>query len=175
MYKTICVATLALATGLASAQAGDDGPPKREPGLWAMSTSMVEMGGLGMNMQACIDDSIDDLLMQAEADSDCTEPSYRRDGGRIVFEATCTVDGSRAQIAGVFTGDFTRHYEGEVRTTYTPPLEGMASTHLKMEARWIGPCQPGQQPGDVVMTGMTGIGNMNFEDLVERMREMQPR
>jgi hypothetical protein len=44
-----------------------------------------------------------------------------------------------------------------------------------MEARWIGPCQPGQQPGDVVMTGMTGIGNMNFEDLVERMREMQPR
>jgi len=85
------------------------------------------------------------------------------------------VDGSRAQIAGVFTGDFAKHYAGEVRTTYTPPLEGMATTHLKMEARWIGPCQPGQQPGDVVMTGMTGIGNMNFEDLVERMREMQPR
>ncbi|HRP97046.1 MAG TPA: DUF3617 family protein [Rhodocyclaceae bacterium] len=174
MYKTIFAASLALATGLAGAQGGDE-LPRRDPGLWEMSTSMVEMGGLGMNMQACIDESVEDLMMQAEADSDCSEQSYRRDGERIVFAATCMVDGSRAQIDGVFTGNFAKHYEGEVRTTYTPPLEGMATTHLKMAARWIGACKPGQQPGEVVMTGMTGMGDMNFDDLMQRMQEMQPR
>lgn len=173
MPKPLVIA-LALAGSFAVAHAADD-LPKRDAGLWEMSTSLAEMGGLGMNMQMCVDDTIEDLMMQDDENSDCAEQSYRQDGNRVVFDATCTVDGSTARIDGVFTGDFAKHYQGEIKTTYTPPLEGMAATTMNIEARWIGPCKPGQQPGDAVMTGMTGMGEMNFGDLMQQMEKMKQR
>lgn len=164
---------LALGTTIAFTVAADD-LPRRDSGLWEMKTALAEMGGMGMNFQTCVDDSVDDLMPE-DPDADCDEQSYRRDGNRIVFEAICRADGSTAKIKGEFTGDFTRNYRGEIRTTYTPPLQGMASSTMTMEARWVGPCKPGQKPGDVIMMGMPGMGNINLEEMMKNLPQMQTR
>lgn len=175
MHKPLALTlALTLAGTLAVAHAADD-LPKRDAGLWEMKTALAEMGGLGMNMQMCVDDTINDLMLPDDEDTDCSEQSYQRNGNRVVFSATCQVEGSTAKVDGLFTGDFAKHYQGEIKTTYTPPLEGMASTTMNIEARWISACQPGQQPGDVIMGGISGMGGMNFEDLMKQMEKMKQR
>jgi hypothetical protein len=164
---------LALAAGVVLAQAPDRAP-KRTPGLWEMKTSLAQMGGLGMTFQTCIDQSIDDLMVQPDRDDTrCTDQSYRRDGDRVLFQATCQAEGSVARIRGAFTGDFARAYRGEVNTTFTPPLHGMAATDMTLDARWLGACQPGQKPGDVVVQGMPAIpgipGSFNVEEMLKNM------
>ena len=37
----------------------------------------------------------------------------------------------------------------------------MTQNVMRMEARWLGPCQAGQQPGDVIMQGLPGGINLN--------------
>jgi len=170
--------TFALTVGygaLALAQLPAD-MPKPDPGLWQMKTSLAQMGGMGMTFETCIDESTQDLLVQPDDEAECTDQSYRRDGNRIVFEASCRVEGSVARINGTFTGDFTRNYQGQINTTYTPPLEGMAVTDMTMDARWISACRPGQQPGDVEMTGMPsipGMGEIDLEEMMKNLPQMQ--
>lgn len=149
--------------------------PRPDPGLWQMKTSLAQMGGMSMSFETCIDESIEDLLVQPDDDAQCTDQSYRKDGDRILFEASCRVDGSVARIRGIFTGDFARNYQGQINTTYTPPLHGMAVTDMTMEARWASACKPGQRPGDVEMTGMPSIPGMGDIDLEELMKNLPQR
>ncbi|MBR0567356.1 DUF3617 family protein [Azoarcus sp. L1K30] len=145
--------------------------PKRKPGLWEMKTTMVEMGGMGQTLSMCVGAQTDDLLVQ-QGDEQCSQKSYRRNGDRIVFNAVCQTEGSTAKIEGSFSGDFVNRYSGEVRSTYTPPLQGMKTMTLKQEARWTGACKPGQKPGDVVMQGMNGI---NIEEMMKNMPQAPRR
>jgi hypothetical protein len=170
--KILLSSTLAIGCSLAFAQAPAD-LPQRDPGLWEMKTSLAQMGGMGMTFQACVDESVEDLLVQPDADGgQCTDKSYRRDGNRILFQATCRIEGTVAKINGAFTGDFARAYRGTVNTIYTPPLHGMAATDMTLDARWIGACKPGQKPGDVVVQGMPaipGLGDFNIEDMLKKL------
>lgn len=161
--------TLVAGTAIAQSNLPPD-MPKRKPGLWEMKTSMAEMGGMGMTMQTCIDDTIEDLIaQQPEADETCEEQSYRKESNRFHFEAKCKADASTAHVKGIFSGDFSTHYQGEIHTTYTPPLHGMASSTMKMEARWLSACKPGQKPGDVMMMGMPGMGTINIEEMMKNL------
>lgn len=144
--------------------------PKRQPGLWEMKTSVAEMGGMGMTLQTCVDDTTDELMArQANEPEDCEKRDYRRDGDRVTFEAICKTDGSTVHVKGVFTGNFTKAYRGEIRSTYTPPIQGMASSTMTMEGRWLSACKPGQQPGDTQMMGMPGIGNINIQEIMKNI------
>lgn len=157
MRRTLALAVIALATP-ALAELPPD-LPKRQPGLWQMSNTMVEMGGMTMSVQTCIDERSDDLAMQ-EQDMECGKQHYRMDGpNRVLFEGECQAEGSRATVKGAFTGDFSRNYAGEIVSTYDPPLQGMQKATMKMQAKWVGPCKPGQKPGDVEMMGMD-LGDM---------------
>jgi hypothetical protein len=147
--------------------------PKRDAGLWEMKTSMAELGGMGMSFQVCLDDSIDDLFTSPEDDMNCSEKSYWRDGGTVHFKATCTVEGSTARVNGRFSGEFRRSYSGEVHTTYSPPLQGMNTTTLGVQARWLSACRAGQKPGDVEMMGMPGMGNINLDALMKNLPQLQ--
>lgn len=156
---------LALAGGTCLAQNSAD-LPKRKAGLWEIKTGSPEMGGMVPTIQQCIDDRSDDLLAQQATEADCAKSSARRQGERLVVEAECTVDGTRATMKGHFTGDFDRAYRGEMHTTYEPPLHGMRSVTMTYEGRWLGPCKPGQRPGDVFMPGM---GGFNMEEMMKNM------
>jgi len=79
----------------------------------------------------------------------------------------------------VVTGSFDSAYTVDVTSTREGgrPVPGMApggSSHMKIAATWLGPCQAGQRPGDMMMSnGMT----MNVLDMQKGIppRGMPPR
>ncbi len=169
---------LALAVPHLAAQAAAD-IPKRKPGLWEIQTTLAEMGGITNTLQICIDEEFDDLMdTQGDEDTDCSENVVHRDGNRVLVDAVCRIDGTTATLRGVFAGDFSSQYTGEIKTTYDPPMQGMATTHLTLEARWLSACLPGQQPGDVVLQGMPnipGMGDLNLEELMKNLPQSPSR
>ena len=53
----------------------------------------------------------------------------------------------------------------------------MSETKLTQEARWLGPCKPGQKPGDIVMPGMPPMNAGNMQEMMKdpQVREMMKR
>jgi hypothetical protein len=146
--------------------------PKRKPGLWQQTVSGSGMPPQTMSM--CIDEKTDDLMAsRANQSQNCEQQSLRREGASFVVESVCRSQGSTVRTRGRFSGEFNSRYAGELRSTFEPPLQGMRESTQNIEARWIGPCKPGQKPGDVAMEGM---GGMNVEDMMnadpKKMKEM---
>lgn len=164
--RQITLAALCL-TSLAALAA--DTIPARKPGLWEIDTEMSMMGGQKITARRCIGPNGDgDLLdRSAKERKKCSEAKVTRQGTQVITDMVCKVDSSTATIHGVLSGDFQKQYAGRVDTTYAPPLRGMSSTSLTLDARWIGPCAPGQKPGDTEMT-MLG-GRINLQELMKNM------
>lgn len=148
--------------------------PKPDSGNWEIKTTMVDMGGITMQFESCVDGTIEDMMKHPEVDAaDCTDLKVEQRGNRVTARGSCTVEGSRADFESVFTGDFRKNYRGEIRSTYTPPLHGMKTTTMNIEGRWLSAaCLPGMNPGDARMKGMPGIPGMGNIDLEALMKNM---
>jgi len=143
----VAIASIIMSTAAlvhASAEA-----PKRMAGLWEMTTVMSEKGGFVHNFQMCIDGEHDDILLQPdEPVPQCTRSTWRRDGHYLHFDAQCTIDGADARLQGVFSGDFAYNFQGEIRTDYASPRNGLTTLTMHMEGRRLASCRSGQTPGE---------------------------
>src|SRR5262249_2754797 len=125
------------------------------------------------SIQECLDAATDKLMNSnfagAAAGTTCSKQDMTRSGATIVVDSVCTVaGGSTVTSHTVVSGSFDSGYTVDVTSTREGgrPLPGGAapggSTQMKIAATWIGPCKPGQKPGDMIMgNGMT----MNILDL----------
>lgn len=154
----IALSLLLLLTSALSHAATD--LPTRKAGLWEHRMQMSQTGSFTHAVHVCTDGSMDDMAIQ-QGSSNCSKLDIRRDGDRISVESVCKAGGSTATSRGSFSGDFARQFAGQLSTTFSPPLNGMTQNVMRMEARWLGPCQAGQQPGDVIMQGLPGGINLN--------------
>jgi hypothetical protein len=158
----------------ASVFAAPTDTPHRKPGLWELRMHSPDMPQ-PMVMQQCIDEKTDDLMQswgQKQAKQECSRNTVRREGDRTIVELVCKSGGTTVTTTAIFTGDFSRSYRGEINSTYSPPLQGMKSSQQTVEGRWLGPCQPGQRPGDVIMPGM---GSMNIPEVMKHLPQGAPR
>jgi hypothetical protein len=174
--RAFAIAALGIVTFAAAVDADAQGAPKRKPGLWQQSISHSAQGVPPTSMQMCTDEKTDDLIANRAAGNEkqqCTQQSVKREGNAYVVEAVCKDGKTTVRTRGVFSGDFNTRYTGEMRSTFDPPMHGMKEMTQKMEARWVGPCKPGQKPGDVVVEGM---GTMNMNQMMgsdpKKMQEM---
>lgn len=175
--RIVALVLTALAAAFAYASAAD--MPKRKPGLWQQSMSGPGMPAQTMSM--CTDEKTDDLLQsKASGATQCSQQSVRRQGSSVIVEAVCKDGKTTIRTHGVFSGDFSSRYAGEMRSTFDPPMHGMKEMTQKIEARWLGACKPGQKPGDVTMESMGGASmNMNQmmngdpKQMKEMMQQMQ--
>ncbi|MCB1914309.1 MAG: DUF3617 family protein [Rhodocyclaceae bacterium] len=144
--------------------------PKRKPGLWEIKTTMSVLGGQQMVMRQCIDESTDaDLLAQAtRQQGDCDPPRITREGAHTTIETACRVNGGTASTRGEFSGAYESHYTGEVVTRFDPPQHGMQEARMQIDARWSGPCPPGQKPGSAQMQ-LPGVGNINLPEMLKNI------
>ncbi|TCO78888.1 uncharacterized protein DUF3617 [Plasticicumulans lactativorans] len=156
-----CAAVPALAT------AADD-MPRRKSGLWEVTTQIGGTEGRTMPaIQQCIDAATDDLMRSRGEQMSremCSKHEMRREGGRIVIDSVCRIGETTSTTRGYFEGDFETAYRGEIAVSYDPPMAGMKASSMTLQARWLGPCQPGQKPGDVIMPGH---GGMNLKDMMK--------
>jgi len=157
VFARITAMAIALsAFGLLSSPAGATDAPKRKSGLWEMKMSMAGMpAGMGA-MQTCVDEKSDDITQQhaqAQAKQNCSQTDTRRDGERVIVHSVCRFDNVTATTDAVFSGRFDAAYQGDIKTSFTPAMAGRSETQMHIEARWLGPCQAGQRPGDVIVNG----------------------
>lgn len=174
---SLLVLGLAAATLALSAVAAD--MPKREPGLWEISMRMEGAPNMGP-MQQCIDKNTDNIMQQKakEHKQDCSVMDIKPSGNKVTIHSVCKMEGSTATTDGVFEGSFDSSYKGTMKTRFSPPMHGMSESNMTQEARWLGPCKPGQKPGDVIMPNM---GSINLNEMMkdpkmqEMMRQQQKR
>ena len=165
--------SLAVLLVLATSVAAQDAP-RRKSGLWEISMSSSQMPA-PMVARQCVDEKTDDMGKQPSRGGEkCSKQSVRREGGNVIVESVCQVEGSTATSRGVFSGDFNSAYKGEMTTRFVPPMHGMAESKMNFQARLTGPCAPGQKPGAVAVQGMPGsAGGMSQDDMRRMAEEMQ--
>ncbi len=148
-----CAALVAL-TGPALA----DELPKRRSGLWELKTTVA--GAPPQTIQVCVEGKLDESAQQAaraEAKKACSQNDVRREGDRVVIRSVCKIGETTATTDAVFYGDFNAAYRADTRITYNPPVMNMTEHKTALEARWLGPCKPGQKPGDMFLPDGTKI------------------
>jgi hypothetical protein len=154
-----------VAGGTAAAASFD--APKRKSGLWEIQISSGQAKGVHA-MQQCIDEKTDDLMkkeMGENQKSQCSKNEMRKEGDKIVAESVCKMQNSTATTRAVFSGRFDSAYKADIKSTYEPPISGMKESSSVIEAKWLGPCNAGQKPGDIVIPGMP---NINIDEMKKR-------
>lgn len=152
--------TLLAAALLVPAVALAQDAPRRKPGQWEMTMSSAQMPQ-PMTMTQCVDDKTDDFgASQGRGKQQCSKQSIRREGGKVVIESVCQVEGSTATSRGEFTGDLNSSYTGEMVTKFSPPMHGMSETRMNFKARHLGPCAAGAKPGAVTTQGGMDVQKM---------------
>jgi len=142
-------------------------PPKRKAGLWEMRSQMEGMPVMG-SVQICVGGN-DNLLQQRPTEKpDCSVMDVKQQAGGVTIHAVCRVEGSTVTTDGTFTGNFESSYRGNLSMRYDPPMHGMKQMRMTQEAKLLGPCAPGQKPGDVVMPN---AGNMDMEQMKKMMND----
>lgn len=144
-------------------EAASETPPRRKSGLWEVKTTVSNAPNNTLTAQACVDQNSDDLWEQ-NTDPDnsmsCSKPTVHREGSAWVAESVCKIESSTATSRSVFTGSFDSSYRVESTSTYSPPLMGMKEATTIIDVMWLGPCKPGQTPGDILVPD------------IERMKKM---
>lgn len=151
----LCATTFAVGANAADA-------PKRKSGLWEMTTQMSGMpAGMPAQgpMQMCVDHANDSLTQErGRQAADCPVMEVKQGDNKVTLHSVCKHAGTTATTDAVITGNFDTQYHSEMHVRYNPPQNGIGEMRMTQDARWLGPCKPGQKPGDVVMPGM---GNFN--------------
>jgi hypothetical protein len=151
--------------------------PARKPGLWEMKMTSVGRSLPPQTIRECLDAATDKLMNSnfsgGAVGTTCSKQDMSRNGASIIVDSVCNVSGATVTSHAVVTGSFDSAYTVDVNSTRVggPPLpggvaNGTHASHMMIAANWLGPCEPGQRPGDMIMgNGMT----MNILDLQKRM------
>ena len=175
--KPLAVSLLGMVIAGVAATALASDLPKRKPGLWEINTTMEGAPSMGP-MQQCIDQNTDNLMQQQakQGKSECSVMDVKPSGSKVTIHTVCKMDGTTVTTDGVFEGSFETSYRGTMKSRFNPPMQGMSESNMTQEARWVGPCKPGQKPGDVVMPNMGGMDvnkMMNDPKFKEMMKQYQ--
>ncbi|ATQ68570.1 MULTISPECIES: DUF3617 domain-containing protein [Methylosinus] len=170
---------LALSIPGSAALAADE-PPRRKSGLWRIEQTISGKPSPMGVIETCIDEKTDDLMREraSEHEQKCEKAGFTREGDAFRVHSVCKLEHSVATMDGKFTGSFDSAYRSEMHISYAPPMHGVGSADMVMDAKWLGPCKPGQKAGDIVMPGFSGKlggGQMNMQDLMKMRDAMKKR
>jgi len=144
--------------------------PTRKAGLWELKMIFEGRNLPATVMRQCVDAATDKKMnanFGGAALEECSKQDMKNIGGTITVDSVCTFGETTTTSHAVVTGSFDSAYTMKVASTRAggPPLPGTtpgAETHMTIEAKWLGACEAGQRPGDVIMSnGRT----MNILDL----------
>jgi hypothetical protein len=144
--------------------------PARKPGLWELKMEFVGRKIPAQAMKQCVDAASDKLMNSnfgGAAQEACAKQDVVKSGTGMTVDSVCTFGDATTTTHAVVTGSFDDAYTVDVTSTREGrrPMPGMAAggaTHMTIGAKWLGPCEAGQKPGDIIMAnGM----KMNVLDL----------
>jgi hypothetical protein len=127
--------------------------PARKPGLWQIDM-MIAAAPAPQQMKMCIDAATDAEMYKMgmnAARGMCDKPLINRSGTTVTVDSACRMGETRTTTHAVtrFTSDTA--YHTEAATKLQPPVAGRGESKVIQDGRWVGPCPPDMQPGDVAM------------------------
>jgi len=145
--------------------AGSPDHPRRKPGLWEVRSAGAQASGLPPT-QFCVGEHTDNENSQLDRSvgdrGACTLGAFRRAGTAWIAESVCSQSRSSVVSRAIASGDFESEYRIDTVVRYDPPLGGVRREDKEaVVASYLGPCEPGQKPGDMVVPGM---GTLNMVD-----------
>lgn len=141
--------------------------PQRRSGLWELRNQMAGMPAQGP-MQMCIDQSSDELMQERATNrANCSVMDVSRSAGKVIIHSVCRQDHSTATSDTVISGDFEKAYRSEMNIRYAPAQHGIGKLKMTQEAHWLGPCKPGQKPGDIMMPGQP---TLNMQEMLRQQQ-----
>jgi hypothetical protein len=144
--------------------------PERKAGLWELKLAVGNSDLPGQTMRQCIDAETDKLVSSnfgVAPQQTCDKQAMSRKGDTLTIDSVCSIAGVTSTTQAVITGSFDAAYTMHV-TTRSHGAPG--ATRMTVDAKWLGPCEAGQRPGDMVMPNGT---IMNIRDL-HKMRPPAP-
>ena len=148
--------------------------PTRKAGLWEMK--IVRTGGAvpDMTMQHCTDPTTDKEMNNSAspvAKQICSKQDIVKTATGFVSDSVCCVAGVSMTTHAEIVGDFNSGYT-VTSTSHSDKGPGgkPLDATTKIQAKWMGDCQPGQKPGDIVMPG--GF-KMNVKD-ADKLKNLIP-
>ncbi|HVP87221.1 MAG TPA: DUF3617 family protein [Casimicrobiaceae bacterium] len=140
--------------------------PQRKSGLWELKVQSFRREE-ERTMQLCVDQKTDNAfrqLIELRRHEDCKKVTLRREGDKQLVDAECKLAGGEnyTKTHAVITGSFDSKYVIETTSTFTRPIHDKSEGAAKIEARWTGPCQADQKPGDVIAANGT---KYNLDDV----------
>lgn len=127
---------------LSAASASAEDFPARKPGLWGITFA----GPHSLAVRQCSDPASDEAIMRAGVDlsGDCAKPDVQESGNAITIVSVCRSAGKTTTSHIVITGS--------LQSKYTMTMTSQAAgSPVTLYAEWLGPCEPNQKPGDVIM------------------------
>jgi hypothetical protein len=150
--------------------------PAPKAGLWETKIiggegGMAPMGGY----KQCMDGQISMETLMKMTGGMCDLKWKRTGADRIETETNCKMGHMSAEGHGVIVGDFNTMVRVESKTRISmagmPTALATQEQSMVMEVRWVGPCEPGQKPGDTIMPDGRVV---NMKD-VQRMHGAMPK
>ena len=169
-----CAGCVVLALLSTSAMAADP-LPIRKAGLWEIK--MVRTGSPipEMTMQHCTDETTDKVMngiASPMAQEMCSKQDIKKTATGYASDTVCNVAGRSITSHSEIVGDFNSAYTVNTASHSEGGAAGARDTTSKIEAKWLGACQPDQKPGDIVMPGGR---KMNVMDLQKLKSAMPPK
>lgn len=129
--------------------------PKLKPGLWESSSRSTaqpkDAPSLAKSM--CLDEASAKEIVEASTaamKSICSRFDVKRDGDRYMSEGVgCKVGQSTMAMKSTWTVTKDSAYRFESSSSFDPPFRGIKEETTTVDAKHVGPCKPGQVPGDV--------------------------
>jgi hypothetical protein len=143
--------------------------PVRKAGLWEMKVVRTGSPLPEMTMQHCTDEATDRDMNTgfAPAAKDiCSKNDLQKTATGYVADSVCSIAGASITSHSEITGDFNSAYtvKSTAHTEHGPSALPRDST-TTIEAKWLGACKPGQNPGDIVMPGGFKLNMKDAEKL----------
>jgi hypothetical protein len=146
------LALLAACTALLSPDANATDVPKHKPGLWEIKTGSANRASSDLPLRFCVGEDGGDLLslMRNQPSQGCGDANVETGKNRLRLHIECRFKEVSVTTDGFFEGAFDAAYKGRISYTVESP-RGRNEFSITQEARWLGPCEAGQKPGDVIM------------------------
>ncbi|MFM1989609.1 MAG: hypothetical protein RJA99_2566 [Pseudomonadota bacterium] len=153
----------AMATALGE-PASVEAHPKRRPGLWEVRSTNADSLGLPPT-RFCVGEQTDSERAHLDRSpgprGSCSLGEFVRSGEAWVAESICREGKSTVTSRAVATGDFENEYRIDTIVQHAAAGVRPREDREAVVARWLGACEPGQRPGDLVVPGM---GTLNMDD-----------
>ncbi len=129
--------------------------PSRKAGRWEQKVTSADPGMQADTVMQCTDAAAEKAFQQMGASmgqSLCSRNETRKDGASWVTESVCNMGPMKITSRAILTGDLNSAYRVETESKIEPPIAGKGSDKSVIEAKWVGACKAGQEPGDVIMS-----------------------